>query len=213
MPTPDSRFGSAPAARAGHTSNPYTGEARPLAGQGWRSFFGVMIEWHRWLGTGPENRAVGKAITGVCNAAFLGLALSGLYLWWPRRWNLRAMRLSLWFRGGLAGKVRDWNWHNVIGFWSLPVLIVITSSGMMISYRWVTNLIYAVAGEAPPAGPGAARRHRCRCPDRRKGHGRRVWTSCSPRSAGNCLTGRASPCACALPSGPARANPACKPWR
>jgi uncharacterized iron-regulated membrane protein len=140
--------------------DPYTGEVRPLAGAGWRAFFGKMVELHRHLGTSGDQRAVGRAITGAANAAFLFLALSGLYLWWPRRWSQRALRLSLWFRGGLAGKARDWNWHNVIGFWSLPVLIVVTFSGMMISYRAVSNLIYRVAGEAPPpaagGGPGAA---------------------------------------------------------
>ena len=136
--------------------DPYTGEVRELAGARWRGLFALMLEWHRWLAMDGEQRAIGKAITGACNAAFLVLALSGLYLWWPRRWNLRTMRLSLWFRRGLASRVRDWNWHNVIGFWSLPVLIVVTSSGMMISYRWVSNLIYRAMGEPPPAaaGPG-----------------------------------------------------------
>jgi uncharacterized iron-regulated membrane protein len=28
------------------------------------------------------------------------------------------MRNVLWFRRGLPGKARDFNWHNVIGFWS-----------------------------------------------------------------------------------------------
>jgi uncharacterized iron-regulated membrane protein len=139
--------------------DPYTGEVRPLAGAGWRAFFSKTVELHRYLGTSGDGRAIGKAITGAANAAFLFLVLSGLYLWWPRKWSRRALRASLWFRGGLGGKARDFNWHNVIGFWSLPVLIVVTFSGMMISYRAVSNLIYRVAGEAPPAGgggPGAA---------------------------------------------------------
>jgi uncharacterized iron-regulated membrane protein len=134
----------------------YTGEVRELAGSGWRKLFTLMIEWHRYLGTDGDGRAIGKAITGACNAAFLVLTLSGLYLWWPRKWSLPAMRLSLWFRRGLASRVRDFNWHNVIGFWTLPVLIVITSSGMMISYRWVSDLIYSAMGEPPLAGPGPA---------------------------------------------------------
>ena len=141
--------------RGGWHVNPYTGETRPLAGQGWRDFFQVSVEWHRYLGTSGEGRNIGKAITGAANAGFLFLAISGLYLWWPRKWSERALRLSFWFRRGLGAKTRDWNWHNVIGFWSLPVLIVITFSGLMISYRPVTNLIYRVAGETPP-GPGAA---------------------------------------------------------
>ena len=95
-----------------------------------------MIDWHRALGFSGENRAIGRAITGACNAAFLFLALSGLYLWWPRRWTGARLRKSIWFRRGLSCRARDFNWHNVTGFWSLPVIVVLTASGMMISYGW-----------------------------------------------------------------------------
>ena len=136
--------------------NPYTGEVREQGAQGWRSFFHVMEEWHRWLGAHGDNRPVGKAITGVSNAAFLFLAISGLYLWWPRKWTLRAMRPTLWFRRGLKGKARDFNWHNTIGFWSLPVLIVLTATGMVISYKWASDLVFKVTGNEPPAAQGPA---------------------------------------------------------
>jgi uncharacterized iron-regulated membrane protein len=136
--------------------NPYTGEVRALGAQGWRAFFRRMMEWHRWLGAKDDQRATGRAITGVCNAAFLFLGLSGLYLWWPRKWTWRTVRPSLWFRGGLRGKARDWNWHNVIGFWALPVLIVLTASGMVISYKWASDLLFTLTGNTPPAASGPA---------------------------------------------------------
>jgi uncharacterized iron-regulated membrane protein len=134
--------------------NPYTGEVRDGGAQGWRDFFHVNEELHRWLAAAGDNRAVGKAITGASNAVFLFLAISGLYLWWPRKWTLRSMRPSLWFRRGLKGKARDWNWHNVIGFWSLPVIIVLTASGMVISYKWASDLVFKVTGNEPPASQG-----------------------------------------------------------
>ncbi|WP_164013753.1 PepSY-associated TM helix domain-containing protein [Pyxidicoccus trucidator] len=134
--------------------NPYTGEVRDGGAQGWRDFFHVMEDLHRWLAAHGDNRPVGKAVTGASNAVFLFLAISGLYLWWPRKWTLRAMRPSLWFRRGLKGKARDWNWHNVIGFWSLPVLIVLTASGMVISYKWASDLVFKVTGNTPPASQG-----------------------------------------------------------
>jgi len=136
--------------------NPYTGEVRDQGAQGWRKFFHVMEEWHRWLGAQGDNRAVGKAITGVSNTAFLFLALSGLYLWWPRKWTLRSMRPTLWFKRGLKGKARDFNWHNVIGFWCLPVLIVLTTTGMVISYKWASDLVFKLTGNEPPAAQGPA---------------------------------------------------------
>jgi uncharacterized iron-regulated membrane protein len=136
--------------------NPYTGEVRDQGAQGWRKFFHVMEEWHRWLGAQGDNRAVGRAITGAGNTVFFFLGLSGLYLWWPRRWTLRAIRPTLWFRRGLRGKARDFNWHNVIGFWCLPVLLVLTVTGMVISYKWASNLVFTLTGNPPPVAQGPA---------------------------------------------------------
>ncbi|HEY0944908.1 MAG TPA: PepSY-associated TM helix domain-containing protein [Opitutaceae bacterium] len=134
--------------------NPYTGEVRQPASTAVHDFMRTMVEWHRWLAMSGDHRATGKAITGACNTAFLILGLTGLYLWWPRNRSWRALKPSVWFLRDARGKARDWNWHNVIGFWSLPVLIVLTASGMVISYRWAGNLVYRAAGEQPPAQPG-----------------------------------------------------------
>jgi uncharacterized iron-regulated membrane protein len=134
--------------------NPYTGEVREQGGKALRAFLHQMEQWHRWLGTSEEHRAVGRAITGVCNVAFLFLALSGLYLWWPRKWTWRTVRPVLWFKRGLKGKARDFNWHNSAGFWAMPVIAVLTASGMVISYKAVSDLIFTLTGNEPPANAG-----------------------------------------------------------
>ena len=137
--------------------NPYTGEVRQPASTKARDFMRLMTDWHRWLALSDTNRPTGKAVTGACNLAFLFLAVSGLYLWWPRKWRTKGLRRSLWFLRDAHGHARDWNWHNVIGFWFLPVLIVLTASGAVISFRWAGDLVYKAAGETPPVqgGPGA----------------------------------------------------------
>ncbi len=58
----------------------------------------------------------------------------------------------------LRGKARDFNWHNAIGLWCAPVLIVLTITAMPISYRWAGDLIYKLTGTGAPfpsTGPGA----------------------------------------------------------
>lgn len=137
--------------------NPYTADVRTPRSTAVHDFMHVMVDWHRYLARSGDQRPVGKAITGACNAAFFVLGVTGLYLWWPRRWTWRTLRPSVWFVRA-QGKARDWNWHNVIGVWALPVLIVLTASGMVISYRWASDLVYRTVGETPPAqrGPGAA---------------------------------------------------------
>jgi uncharacterized iron-regulated membrane protein len=132
-------------------ANPYTGSIYGEGSPKVRSFFRGVTDWHRWLGANGENRNVARAITGACNLGFLFLVISGFYLWWPRNWNLKALRSVTWFRRGLPAKARDFNWHNTIGFWSAVPLFIVVLSAVVISYTWASNLVYRVVGEQPPA--------------------------------------------------------------
>lgn len=138
--------------------NPYTG-ADLGEGTQLRVFFHEVTDWHRWL----ANRDIGKPLTGVSNAAFLFLAISGIYLWWPRKWKWSSIKSTVFFKQTHTSKARNFNWHNVVGIWSAPVLIILTATGMVFSYQWANNLVYTLTGtEAPaprgggggPGGPG-----------------------------------------------------------
>jgi uncharacterized iron-regulated membrane protein len=131
--------------------NPYTGSIYGEGSHNVRNFFRVVTDWHRWLGARGDNRNVARAITGACNLGFLFLVMSGFYLWWPRNWNFKSFRNVAWFRRGLPSRARDFNWHNVIGFWSALLLFIIVLSAVVISYTWAGNLVYRVVGETPPA--------------------------------------------------------------
>lgn len=135
-------------------ADPYTGAVRGAGARGVRQFMRVVTDWHRWLGVAGERRPVARAVTGACNLVFLVLALTGLYIWLPRQWSWRALRPIVWFSRGKRGRARDWSWHNVIGLWSAPVLIVLTVTGAVISYRWASDLVFRVAGSEPPAAGG-----------------------------------------------------------
>ena len=129
--------------------NPYTGEL--LGGSSaTHNWLHEIVDWHRWLGMDDEGRAIGKAITGACNLAFFWLAVTGVYLWWPNSWKWRGLKTSLIFNRRLSGKARDWNWHNVIGFWSSSVLVVLTLTAAVMSYPWANDLLYTLTGSEPP---------------------------------------------------------------
>ena len=130
--------------------DPYTGTVRDNGVTATRDFFRVVTDWHRWLGTDADSREIGRAVTGACNAAFMVLVMSGFYLWWPRRWTRVALKGVIIPSLTLRGKPRDWNWHNAVGFWSAPVLLFITVTGLVISYQWAGNLIYTLTGSEPP---------------------------------------------------------------
>jgi uncharacterized iron-regulated membrane protein len=137
--------------------DPYTGRVLGEGSRKTRDFFRSVTDWHRWLAVSGDGRAAARAVTGACNAAFLFLSLSGLYLWWPKQWAARFLRPIVWFQGGLAGKARDFNWHNAIGLWSAPVIFFLTLTGVVISYPAIGNWLYAqqAPGGGGPAGPAS----------------------------------------------------------
>jgi len=114
--------------------DPSTGRVIGEGSRKIRGAFQSITAWHRWLGASGEKREAARAITGACNLAFLFLIVSGFYLWVPRMWTRRQVRNVTWFRGGLSGKARDFNWHNTIGFWVCVPLFIVVLSAVSISY-------------------------------------------------------------------------------
>lgn len=131
-------------------ADPYTGAILGEGAPGVRGFFRTVTDLHRWLALSGDGRAAGKAITGACNLAFLFLAISGVYIWFPRRWSRRHFRAAMVLRWKVKGRARDFNWHTVVGFWSSLVLIVLTLTATVISYTWASNLLYTLTGNEAP---------------------------------------------------------------
>jgi uncharacterized iron-regulated membrane protein len=136
--------------------NPYTGAVLGEGAKGLREFFQFTTELHRWLALQGEQRPLGKGITGACNLAFLFLVLSGIYLWSPRSWRWKSVKAVLFFEPKLRGKMRDFNWHNVLGFWASIPLVIIVASGSVMSYPWANDLLFRAAGSQPPPRPAVA---------------------------------------------------------
>ena len=134
--------------------NPYDGRMLGRANPGTRQVFRNITAWHRWLGQEGEGRSAAKAITGACNLAFLFLVASGMYLWLPKVWSSQHLRPIAWFKGGLAGKARDFNWHNVFGIWAAFPLLIVVASAVPMSYAWGTDVIYYLTGTEAPKVAG-----------------------------------------------------------
>ena len=115
-----------------------------------RRFLRSVMYWHRWFALEGEYRIIGRTVVAVANLGFLFLIVSGVFLWWPSTRSRAAWRQALWFRRRLMGRARDFNWHNVIGFWSALPLAIIVFSGATISYQWAADLVHRLAGDTPP---------------------------------------------------------------
>ena len=152
--------------------DPWTGE---VVGGGFpflEGFFDGVRGWHRWLGAPGAGVRTGRAVTGAANVAFLFLLLTGPLLWIPRRITRKALRGNLVLSRRPRGPARWLNRHYVIGIWSVLPLMVISATGVVMSYPAVGDRVYAVVGAVmwgaggvgkgggggpdPHAGPGRA---------------------------------------------------------
>ncbi len=152
--------------RAAALLDPFTGALlAPQAPGKAQVFFSALRRWHRWVGasTGALRTRM-RALTGAANLAFLALVLSGLWLWWPRRWTLARLRATTVPSLRHSGKARDFNWHNSLGFWSAIPLALVVASGVFISYQWPGRWLDLALGS--PAERAAARAPREEPPPR-----------------------------------------------
>ncbi len=155
--------------------HPATAESLGKGATGTRSFFQTVLSIHRWLTLStprPESRkpvaeAKRKPITwkdigGNLQAAaclgFLGLLTSGLLLWIPKKLSRPAFRSILLPNPRLKGRARDWNWHHLTGFWTAPLILAITLTGLIMAYPWANQLLFRTFGEQVPLKQGSAGR-------------------------------------------------------
>ena len=113
--------------------DPHTGAARESVAHATPEALHTLEEWHRWLGARDGLTSSGRLVIGVCNVALVALCVTGLYLWFPRKWSWRSVRSFLVPKRGAKGKTWDFNCHVVFGFWSLQVLLALAATAVVIS--------------------------------------------------------------------------------
>lgn len=100
----------------------------------------------------------GEQLFGWAGLALAGLLGSGLWAWWPRGDWAKALRFK---RGAVAvRRLRDW--HKLTGLAGLPLLLVVTLTGVLLALPGPAEAVLVPllgAGQAPPpalvdSGPG-----------------------------------------------------------
>ncbi|KAA3439935.1 PepSY-associated TM helix domain-containing protein [Rufibacter hautae] len=124
--------------------NPYTGEflqKQKSIGKGEFDFFRFIIDGHRalWL---PYD--IGRPIVGVCTLIFLVLLVTGLVMWWPRRWNKSNRDKSFKIKWNGSFKRVNYDLHNVLGFYSLLLALALGITGLVWSFKWFEEGLYYV---------------------------------------------------------------------
>jgi len=137
--------------------DPYTGASLPLPKlTKTRKAFTWIRTWHLFLAApeGGRLRVYAQAAMGVAMLALVLTLPIGVYLWWPVTWNAASLRATVLFRRGLSGRARDFNWHNVVGFWSAIPLFLVALTAVFLAYQWPTRWLDRALGS--PAEKAAA---------------------------------------------------------
>lgn len=122
--------------------NPYSGEVMGDHKQGPHKFFDLVWRWHRWFDMNEDTISYGRAITGAANLGFIFLIVSGFYQWFPKTFNWLLLRKKLFFNKQVLNnsKMRDRNWHDVLGIWSVLPLLIIALTATTFYYSWAQDI-------------------------------------------------------------------------
>lgn len=118
--------------------NPYTGEL--LHAQLSHNFFDIVIELHTNLMLGDA----GRTIIDYSALLFLIMLISGIILWWPR--NKARRKTSYRIKWNATFKRKNYDLHNVFGFYASWVLLFIVLTGLAWGFEWVNKGLYNIAG-------------------------------------------------------------------
>ena len=114
-----------------------------------------VLLWLHELHTHLLGGEAGEQLVGVVGWIALGLMLTGLYLWWPA-WGRMLAHLRMYNRP----PVRRWlTWHRSTGVLLLPLLLLITATGVgMVYHTGARSLLTGLfGGGETPAAPVRAR--------------------------------------------------------
>ncbi|KAA2220775.1 PepSY domain-containing protein [Chryseobacterium sediminis] len=128
-----------------HYLNPYTGKV--IGSTKSYEFFYVVAHIHAQLLAGK----FGKTVVGVASIIFFIQLIGGLILWWPKKWNKTTRTTAFKIKSGTKWRRKNYDFHNVFGFYSLLPAVFITITGLIMAYEVLTNLTQQAFGGAVDA--------------------------------------------------------------
>lgn len=129
--------------------DPYTGKV-VFRENAKREFFTVVLALHMNLLLG---NTVGHFVVRWSVVCFVMLLISGLVLWWPKNLKPRQLKKSFKVKWNAKFKRLNYDLHNVFGFYSFLVLMIIALTGLMWSFELTTEKKAKVLSDTiqPPA--------------------------------------------------------------
>ena len=106
--------------------NPYNGQIEGIVNEK-KDFFQIVkgIHWSLLLAT-----PIGQPIVVWSTVIFLILLITGMVLWWPKKWNRGGKQKSFKIKWGSTWRRVNYDLHNVLGFYFLIIAIIIGFTGL-----------------------------------------------------------------------------------
>jgi uncharacterized iron-regulated membrane protein len=101
-----------------------------------KEFFNVVLSIHRTLLLGD---IVGHFIIRWSVVCFVILLLSGIVLWWPKKWKMSIWQQKLKVKWSAKPKRLNYDLHQVLGFYAFLVMLIISITGLMWSFDLVAD--------------------------------------------------------------------------
>jgi len=116
--------------------NPYTGKV--LHDDLLQSNFFIIVQYIHLYLLLPDN--IGRMVVGTSVLIFVVLMITGIILWWPKRKTDRKRSFTV--KWGARWRRVNYDLHNVLGFYSTAIALVLSITGLSMSFEWVREGIY-----------------------------------------------------------------------
>ncbi|WP_282149047.1 PepSY-associated TM helix domain-containing protein [Algibacter lectus] len=120
--------------------NPYTGSVLKIDSTVY--FFFVVAHLHAELLAGP----IGGWIVIISTIIFLIGCITGLVLWWPKKWTKTTRQASFKIKWRARFKRLNYDLHNVLGFYALPSSIILSITGLIIFFHPLMDFTVKLSG-------------------------------------------------------------------
>jgi uncharacterized iron-regulated membrane protein len=101
--------------------NPYDGRVLKVKNMT-NDFFYQVLQGHFYLWLPAE---IGQPVVATATLVFVVMLISGLVLWWRRK---------------------NYDLHNVLGFYTTWIALILALTGLVWGFEWFANSVYQIAG-------------------------------------------------------------------
>lgn len=107
-----------------------------------KDFYRMILEGHYnlWL-----PRPIGQPVVAYSTLIFVITLITGLALWWPKKWTKNTRQRSFLIKSNGNFKRVNYELHNVLGFYSLIIGLILGLTGMVYGMQWFSDAVYWTA--------------------------------------------------------------------